>query len=301
MSAITREDVSFRSAGESCAAWLYRPAEESGEVPCVVMAHGFSLTRHDGLEPFAERLAAAGAAVLCFDHRHLGDSAGEPRQSFRKGRQLTDWRNALTFAGTMPGIDRGRMVLWGYSFSGGHVVKLAAREPEVAAVVATCPFLNGFRRFTATRPAVSAWILPRALADLAGIEARIPVTGPPGSPAAMSFAGEEDGFARTATADSPWRNEISPGVFATIPFHRPLAFARQVRCPIWVGLGARDISVHGSSIELFCERAPDAELHRFDVDHFEPFTEPAAGEIATSQIEFLTRRGLLPGAASAAA
>jgi hypothetical protein len=40
------------------------------------MAHGFSLTRHDGLPPYAERLVATGAAVLVFDHRHLGDGPG---------------------------------------------------------------------------------------------------------------------------------------------------------------------------------------------------------------------------------
>jgi pimeloyl-ACP methyl ester carboxylesterase len=34
------------------------------------MAHGFSLTRHDGLPAYAERLAAAGADVLLFDYRH---------------------------------------------------------------------------------------------------------------------------------------------------------------------------------------------------------------------------------------
>ena len=40
------------------------------------MAHGFSLTRHDGLAAYAEALAAAGAHVVVFDHRYLGDSGG---------------------------------------------------------------------------------------------------------------------------------------------------------------------------------------------------------------------------------
>ena len=297
-----REDLTFRSGGESCAAWLYRPATPpAAEVPCVVMAHGFSLTRHDGLDLYAEHLAAAGLAVLVFDHRHLGDSGGEPRQLFRKGRQLTDWRNAIAFARTIPGIDRERVILWGYSFSGGHVVTVAAREPGLAAILVTCPFLNGFQRLTDARPTVAAWIIPRALLDCAGMRVMIPVTGPEGSRGAMTLAGEGDGFARTIGAGSKWRNEISPGVFATVAFHRPLALASRVRCPAWVGLGARDISVHGPSVERFAERAADAELHRFDVDHFEPFTEPALSEIAASQVEFLGRRGLLPGAASAAA
>jgi uncharacterized protein len=80
-----RTEERFRSAGEECAAWLYRPAAE-GPAPCVVMAHGFSLTRHDGLAAYAERLAEAGAAVLVFDHRYLGDSGGNARAALPQGR-----------------------------------------------------------------------------------------------------------------------------------------------------------------------------------------------------------------------
>ena len=82
-----RSDVTFPSGDAHCAAWLYRPTNApaaTAPAACVVMAHGFSLTRHDGLTPYAERLAEAGIAALAFDHRYLGDSGGEPRQRFRK-------------------------------------------------------------------------------------------------------------------------------------------------------------------------------------------------------------------------
>jgi len=44
-----REDLSFASGGDTCAAWLYRPEGSDERVPCVVMAHGFSATRGDRL------------------------------------------------------------------------------------------------------------------------------------------------------------------------------------------------------------------------------------------------------------
>ena len=50
--AIERSELTFASGDAHCAAWLYRPAAEPAA--CVVMAHGFSLTRHDGLAPYAE-------------------------------------------------------------------------------------------------------------------------------------------------------------------------------------------------------------------------------------------------------
>ena len=289
---IPRQEVRFDSGGDECAGWLYRPDEEIAEAPCVVMAHGFSFTRHDGLDLYARPLAGAGLTVLAFDYRHFGDSGGEPRQRFRKAEQLADWKRAVEYARGLDGVDGSRPVLWGYSFGGGHVATIAPSIPGLAAAIVLCPYLNGLRRASKVPPGVSAWIVPRALADLAGRRVTVSVTGPEGSRAAMSFAGEAEGFARAVAPDSPWRNEITPGPFATIPFYRPLRNAGRIVAPIWVGRGTRDITVDGPSIGRFAERAPNAELHDFDADHFDPFTEPLAGEIAASQVEFLRRYGL---------
>jgi len=291
-----RVDVSFRSGGDDVAGWLY------GDGPaCVVMAHGFSLTRHDGLPAYAELLAAAGTRVLLFDHRYLGDSGGLPRQRFRKREQLEDWRSAIAYARGLQGVDPERIVLWGYSFSGGHVTTLAAADHRLAAALVLCPLVNGLPRLLSTSSALSAWILPRALADLAGARVLIPVTGPPGSHAAMTFPGESEGFAASAPAGSPWRNEITPGVFATVGFHRPLARAARITCPLWVGLGERDISVHGPSVVKLSERAPRAELHRYPYDHFGPLTGEGPERVGADQIDFLRRSDLAAASATAAA
>jgi uncharacterized protein len=293
-----RAEVSFVSGGDPVAAWSYAPAGgDGGPSPCVVMAHGFSLTRHDGLPPYAEAFAAAGIRALVFDHRYLGDSGGEPRQRFRKRAQLEDWRNAVAFARRTDGVDPERIVLWGYSFAGGHVATLAARDARLAAAIVLCPFVNGLPRVLGTSPALTAWIVPRAIADLAGRPVRIPVTGPPGAHAALTLAGEADGFERTAVPGSPWRNEISPGVFATVAFHRPLARANQISCPLWVGLGERDVTVDRKSVERFAARAPRAELHRYPYDHFEPFYGEGPARIAADQVDFLRRNALASGPA----
>jgi len=295
-----RSDLSFPSGGAQCAAWLYRPdAEGAGEgpVPCVVMAHGFSLTRHDGLEAYAQRLAEAGAAVLVFDHRHLGDSGGHPRQRFRKSAQLEDWRSALACARGLEGIDRRRIILWGFSFSGGHVVETAAADGQIAATIALCPMVDGLARVLATPPALSAWIIPRALADRFGRHNLVPVAGQPGEHAAMNLPGEADGFAATVGEASPWRNEISPGIFLTVALHRPLAKARRIATPVWVGLGEQDVSVSRRAVERLAERLPLGELHRYPYDHFGAFIGEGPARVAGEQIDFLRRRGLLPAAA----
>jgi fermentation-respiration switch protein FrsA (DUF1100 family) len=285
-----RADVTFRSGTDDIAAWSYTPDPDPQEnLPCVVMAHGFSLTRHDGLEPYAEAFAAARMRALVFDHRYLGDSGGLPRQSFSKRKQLEDWRNAVAFARSLDGVDPDRIVLWGYSFAGGHVTTVAPSDHRLAAVIALCPFVNGLRRIMTSNPATAAWIFPRALANLAGRQIRIPVTGPPGAHAAMTLPGEAEGFAAAVTPGSPWRNEIGPGVFATAAFHRPLSRAAQITCPLWVGVGERDITVDKRSAIKLAERAPKGELHRYDVDHFEPFSGDAPARIAADQVAFLRR------------
>lgn len=285
----TRNEVMIDSGGSVLAAWAY--ASAPGQ-PCIVMAHGFSLTRHDGLEAYAERLADAGLSVLVFDHRYLGDSGGEPRQRFRAAEQLQDWRAAIAFARSLPAVDPAKIVLWGFSFAGGHVVTLAAEDRSLAAAIALCPFVNGLPRVVHARPRDVAWLLPRAIADLAGRTNLIPVTGPPGSHAAMTLPGEAEGFAAVIPPDSTWRDEITPGVFATVALHRPLSGARRIACPLWVGLGERDISVHGRSVERLAARAPKGELHRYPYDHFQPFLGDAPERVAADQLDFLRRNGL---------
>jgi dienelactone hydrolase len=291
-----RTELRIASRDAELAAWLYRPGGDVDH-PCVVMAHGFSLTRHDGLEAYAERLSAGGAAVLVFDHRFLGDSGGTPRQRFRKAQQLEDWHAAVAHARQLPGVDPGRIVLWGFSFSGGHVTTLATRAGGrgriYAAVLALCPFVNGLYRVTTSTPGLVAWLLPKAFADLAGRQVLIPVADQPGGKAAMTLPGEADGFARAVPPGSPWRNEISPGVFATVALHRPLARAARITCPLWVGLGERDVSVQKRSLELLAQRAPNAELSRYDYDHFDPLVGDAPDRIAADQLGFLQRHGIL--------
>ena len=50
-----REDVEIESDGALLAAWFYPAHTTQPSAPCVVMGHGFSMTRADGLEEYAER------------------------------------------------------------------------------------------------------------------------------------------------------------------------------------------------------------------------------------------------------
>ncbi|MDI2032424.1 alpha/beta fold hydrolase [Saccharopolyspora sp. TS4A08] len=141
--ASVRRDVWFESGGVRCAAWLYVPTAEGGPRPLVVMAHGLGAVREWRLDAFAERFAAQGWMVLVFDYRYLGASEGSPRQLLDIGDQLDDWRAALDYGRSLPEVDPDRIAVWGTSFGGGHVLRVAGEDHGVAAVVAQCPFTDG--------------------------------------------------------------------------------------------------------------------------------------------------------------
>lgn len=288
-----REEVEFPSGDGRCAAWLYRPPGVQSDVPCVVLANGFSLTRHDGPDRYAERLAGSGIAALAFDYRHFGDSDGEPRQRFRTGLQREDLRSAIAFARSLPGVDGDRIVLWAYSFGCIYTVQHAVREPRgIAALIALAPMVDGLSRALTTPPKAMALSLPRALADAAGRHTTIPVTGPPGSVAAMPLPGEADGFARAVPDGSPWRNEVSPAILLTFAALRPFRLAERLRMPVWVSVGERDVSAPRRSAERLAEGAPRGELHTYPYDHFDIFVGDAQERIAGDQAAFLRRHGL---------
>src|SRR5512135_3340958 len=116
------------------------------------MAHGFSATRDDGLPGYAEAFRDAGFVVVLFDYRHFGASTGEPRQLLDIRRQLEDYRAVIAWARSLDGVDPDRIVLWGSSFSGGHVLVVAATDPRIAAVIAQAPNTDSIASLMLVQP-----------------------------------------------------------------------------------------------------------------------------------------------------
>ena len=138
-----RQDIHFVSNGLKCAGWFYRSPNQGKKSPCVILAHGFGAVREMRLDAFAERFAEAGYHALVFDYRHFGSSEGEPRQILNIKKQHQDWQAAIDYAKTIPGVDVRKIVLWGTSFSGGHVLALGVKNPDIAAVISQVPHMDG--------------------------------------------------------------------------------------------------------------------------------------------------------------
>lgn len=286
-----RVDVRIPSHGEELAAYLYRPSDGDDPVPCVVMAHGFSATRDDGLPDYAEAFADAGFAVLLFDYRHFGASTGLPRQLLDIGRQQDDYRAAVQWARHAEGIDPDRIALWGSSFSGGHVLTVAAADPRIAAVIAQAPYTDSLpilRRMSVRNlvPAAVAALRDSAGAVLGREPVLMPAAGPPGSFAALTEPDALTGFQAIIGPESLWRNEVAARLMLTLPFFRPVRLAARLTMPVLLCVCDADTTTPPSSTITVGRRAPRAELRHYPYGHFAIYTDP---QVKIDQVDFLRR------------
>lgn len=139
-----RQDVEFNAEGTLLRGWLYCPKERTKQVPAIVMAHGYNCIKELYLDKFAEIFAQSGFAVLAFDNRNFGDSDGEIKQELDPWQQIKDYRHAVTFMQTQDFVDASKIGIWGTSYSGGHVLVVAALDKRIKCVVSQVPTISGW-------------------------------------------------------------------------------------------------------------------------------------------------------------
>jgi pimeloyl-ACP methyl ester carboxylesterase len=293
MSIPAREDLNFRSGSGQCSAWLY-PSPLARAGPLIVMAPGLGALRAMRLDAYAERFQAEGYACLVFDYRHFGASTGEPRQLLAIGRQLADWAAAIGYARTRPDVDPARLILWGTSFSGGHVIVAAARDRQIAAVISQCPFTDGLASALALHPLSTIKVTAFAAGDvIAAALRRTPVmiraASPPGSAALMTARDALGGYLALVPAGMPFRNELAARIGFGILAYRPGRHAAAVRCPVLFALCAHDTVAPLRASLRHARRAPRAEVMVYPTGHFDIYVGEPFERAVADQIAFLQR------------
>jgi uncharacterized protein len=289
----------FYSHGVRCAAW-HLPAGtdalagESGRL-CVVMAHGFSGTKDTALLRFAEPFAAAGLDVLVFDYRGFGESEGVPRQDVSISRQRQDYHAAVAAARHLPGVDADRIVLWGTSYAGGHVIAVAAQDQRIAAVISMNPAVDGLATLAHLVRTCGAGYLVRASAnavrDVVGTAIgrpahMVPVVG--GSSAVIATSGSEEAW--LPVAGPTWRNEVRGRHALGVAFNRPITKAGKLTCPILVQPGTGDRIAPAAAARKAARRAGYwAQLREYPADHLDFYDGPWQQRVLADQLDFLKR------------
>ncbi|MDT5397025.1 MAG: uncharacterized protein QOK33_256 [Mycobacterium sp.] len=301
-------EVTFDSHGVRCHAWHFRAESDRMTGPhgraMVVMAHGFGGTKDSGLEPFAERFAAAGTDVFAFDYRGFGASEGEPRQSISIERQVQDYGAAIDAAKALPDVDPHRIAIWGSSMSGSHVFHIGADRDDVAVVIAMTPLTSGL---AAGRAAIGQRSVLTALSWMAtGVANKVsvargrgaklmPLVAYPGERGALALDGAYESY--TALAGPTWRNEVDSAVGLELGGIRATPAAKRLKCRLLVQLGDFDRYVPAASV-VKTAVAGRGEVHHYPCDHFDVWPgNEWFDKVCDDQVAFVTR-ALAPAVAT---
>lgn len=288
------ETVGFDSRGVRCEGDLYRPATDP-PWPTVLLAHVFGAERAWGLERFARRFAAAGFAAFAFDYRHFGTSEGSPRRLIDPGRQLEDWQSALAHVRSMSDVDADRIAIWGSSFSGGHVLATARREPDVRAVVSMVPFVDG-RAVMAHQTAhlgpiervrtFGVALADRLLGSVGLGPLERPIVSDPHAGGLVDTPGAKPGFLSLVPEGAPVVNRTPARVVLDLPFYRPGVGFDGLDVPVHVAIAEEDRLLPVGPMERLAERL-EASVHRVPTTHFGPHGDPWFEAVVEKQVEFL--------------
>lgn len=260
--AIETRDVEFYSGPQTrLSGRMYLPENAGGAPgPAVVFCHGFGGTK-DGTPPGLSRLLAGrGYRVLTFDYRGFGTSGG-PRGRLVPAEQVEDAVHALTFLAQQPGVDTGRIGLYGTSFGGGVAVLAAVRSPLVRALTVTVSVTSGSRwlqsmmRFYEFKE-----MQERAMQAIA----RKAATGE------IEMGDRADIMIPDPVTREVYKDAIpmATETFYHVLHHEPVLEAHKVRIPVQVMTVKSDVLVNPQqSVELYERLAGPKTLHIFDAGH----------------------------------
>jgi uncharacterized protein len=133
------QQITFTADGVTCEGVFVQP-DDIAPAPGLVICHPHPLRGGDMennvVRGLAEAFAAARFAVLRFNFRGVGRSAGHYGEGI--GEQ-DDARAALAWLAAQPSVDSERLFLAGYSFGARVTLAVASTEPQVRGFIAVAP------------------------------------------------------------------------------------------------------------------------------------------------------------------
>jgi pimeloyl-ACP methyl ester carboxylesterase len=234
--------------------------------------------------------------VLAFDYRGFGASEGEPRQQISINRQVADYQAAVSCAQQLPGVDPNRVVLWGSSLSGGHVIRVAAGRDDIAAVIAMTPLTNSLatgRRVIAQYSLLTAMrstldgVLSKAAVARGKAPIMMPVVARPGEPGALALDGAYESY--LSLAGPTWRNEVDATVGLELSMIKTKAYAKALRAKLLVQIADFDRFVPADSVAKTAVQGR-GQVHRYPCDHFDVWPgHDWFDKAARDQVAFIKR------------
>lgn len=169
-----RHDVTVPGAGLMLGGILFRPDTPASR-PAIIVLHGWQPSGTNGasvVEARAAAFSAQGYVTLALSLRGWPPSGGADDCGLR---QPDDVAAAAAWLRAVPGVEGSRIGVVGFSQGGQVALLAAARDPQLAAVVAYFPVTDVARWKTTTANAdIPGYIT--AVCEPGGTAARSPVT-----------------------------------------------------------------------------------------------------------------------------
>lgn len=292
-----RGDIEFQSEGVICRGWLYVPdSPRAGRWPTVVMAHGFSAVKEMRLDRFAAAFAEAGLASVVFDYRGFGASDGAPRQDVDPQAQVTDYRNAISFARQLPAVDPDRIGVWGTSYSGAHALTVAALDRRVKAVVSQVPLIDGWETMgrlggeEARAALVAMLVAERERIYAGGAPQRIPVVDQAGGFAALGTPDAWEWFQLLGDAAPSWKNEVTLRSLERLLEYAPGRLIDRIApAPLLLLPAEHDFIPLDIAARAFARAGEPKRLHVIPASHFAVYEPPHFATAAGEAVAWFTR------------
>lgn len=255
----------------------------------LLMAHGLGGEKQCGLADFAESYHALGLNVCVFDHRGFGESTGSVKCLVDKTSQLEDWQSVIHYLKDELNISTKNMILWGYSFSGGHVMTLAS-ETTFKAVISNFPHVDGLASLTLYPkkylvPATLIALQDLALAPFGKIKT-MPVVA---QDRFAILAGEDcyEGYHSIIPESVQWENAVPARIVATIGLYRPTTIASKINSPTLIVGAQNDSLIPIKATRKAARRIPNVQYEEFECGHFDLFHEPFKSQILEKHSNFI--------------
>lgn len=255
----------------------------------LLMAHGLGGEKQCGLDEFALFYQALGLNVCVFDHRGFGQSTGSVRCLVDKTSQLEDWQTVIDYLKHQFNIDTQHLILWGYSFSGGHVMTLASQH-SFKAVISNFPHVDGLASLTLYPKRYLFLATLIALQDLAiapfGKIKTMPVVAEDRF-AILAGADCYDGYHSIISADAQWDNAVPARIVATIGLYRPTTIASKIHSRTLIIGAQNDSLIPIQATRKAAKKIQHGQYEEFECGHFDLFHEPFKSKIKTIHQQFI--------------
>ncbi len=255
----------------------------------IVMAHGLGGEKQCGLDEFAHYYQQLGYRVCVFDHRGFGQSTGKVKNLVDKTSQIQDWEAVINYLKNQYHLDNQQLILWGYSFSGAHVLTLAS-QTKYKAIIANFPHVDGLASLTLYPKKYLFSASIKAIQDLILIPFGKVKTMPVVAKDRFAILAGEDcyqGYYSIIPKQLTWDNAVPARIVATIGLYRPIASASKIDNPTLVIGAEKDSLIPIKSTRKIAKKIKNCVYAEQFCGHFDLFHEPFKSQILQTHKQFL--------------